>query len=445
MHIVKKLFLVILFVLLFPAVTKAQTIIRDDEIERGLQSISAPIFKQAGLGQDDIRFIIVENNEMNAFVAGGMNIFLFTGLILSTENVQELLGVIAHETGHIALGHLPRQRAEFEKASVQSILSTILGIATAIGTGQGDAGIAITRAGQDVALKNLLSHSRTQEAAADQAAVTYFQKAGQSPKGLKTFMQKLADEELLPTSQQTAYLRTHPLSKDRVIFLEHAYEESRYKTVPPSDEVIEKHARMVAKIKGFVFPNQALQNKNSSVAWRYGAAIAHYRKNDSARALKILDELIAEEPHNPYFHELKGQIFFETGKIKESIAPYEQALRLLPTADLIRMAYANALLEYAGNDKAALARALNEYKRIVTGKEKNNPSLHRQLARAYGRIGEEKMAQLHLAEEALLIRDYDRAILLAERVQASFKKGSLPYLNSEDIIATAERLKNRKK
>lgn len=421
----------------------AQTVIRDDEIERNLRMFARPIFEQAGIGPNDVRFVIIDQNVMNAFVAGGMNMFLYTGLLLDTENVDELIGVIAHETGHIALGHLVRLRSEMERASIQALAASIIGIATAA-AGGGDAGMAIMRGGQDMALRSLLSHTRGQESAADQSGVHYLERAGLPVEGFQSFMEKLAGEELLPASQQTEYIRTHPLSTDRVEFLERSVAESRTKGMKPPATWIEAHKRMISKLRGYLYPDQALRIKDTSIAGRYGAAIAYYRKHEVERALSLFDALIAEEPGNGHFLEAKAQMLMESGRVAESVPLYERAVTLLPDADLIRIAYGHALMESAKNDKAVLTKAIAQLRRAAQN-ENRNPTLHRLLATAYGRIGQEADAQLHLAEEALLQRRFDRAEQLGEDALKKFKTGSPGALRANDLLSAVERERARKK
>ena len=289
----------------------AQTIIRDSEIESYLNQWFTPIFEVNGMSPDQVKIILVQSPDINAFVAGGANIFFYTGLINKTDHPGELIGVMAHELGHVSGGHLVRGRKAMEQASYESILGTIVGIGTAIATGQSGAAGAGSLAGRSVAERRFLSKTRTFEASADQAAMTSMKRANMNPTGVLTFLQKLEGEELLPASQQSEYVRSHPLTRNRISTIEAQVESSPLtdKQFPP--EWLEQHARMKAKLTGFIHPERIAWDydiKDTSIPAIYARAIAAYRQNKLDDSITLTDQLLAKEPQNPYFHELKGQI-----------------------------------------------------------------------------------------------------------------------------------------
>ncbi len=440
-----------LFLLLtvFPAVAGdgGLRIARDEEIEQALKTMARPIFDAAGLSADNVRFILVEDNDLNAFVAGGQNIFINTGLILRTKNAAELIGVIAHETGHIASGHLFRAREAVDDLSLQVMLARALGIAVAIGTKSSDAGIAIGTAGQSFAERSILRHSRTQESAADQAGVRFLKDQRLPLDGFLSFMQTLESQELLPESQQTQYIRTHPLTQDRVDFLRHAVE-----TGPAQPELPaawqDMHARMKAKLLGFLFPVRALQNKETGLPARYARAIAHYRQGKTSKALEILSGLLTEEPANPWFLELKGQILFESGRLDEACAAYARSLEQYNGSGLIQAAYGHALLETAGYgaklDKKKLDLAIGALQ-LSLESEPRQPETHRLLATAYGKKGEEGLSRLHLAEEALLKSNRDFAKTEATLAQKALAKNTPGWLRAQDILDLLSKKTDKRK
>ena len=418
------------------------TILRDEETEQALKSMSRPVFEQAGLAPNDVRFIIVNDSSLNAFVAGGQNIFIHTGLVLETETAEELLGVIAHEAGHIASGHLFRGRNEAAGLSIQAFLANLLGIAVAIGTQTPGAGIAIGSASNTIAMRTLLRHTRTDEGSADQAGVRFLRSANLPITGLLGFMKKLESQELLPESQQSEYVRTHPLTQDRVEAVQHAVDTSPPGSSPP--EWKELHQRMKAKLLGYLFPDKALLVKDESIAARYGRAQAHFRKGQSEKALAEMAGLLKAEPKNPYFHELRGQILFDAGKIEEAVKAYAEAAALAPLSALIRLSYAQSLLE-SKQDKAA---RLNEAIKQLTAAldiEKRISEPHRMLAIAYGKRGQEGLSRLHLAEEALMLGKPDFAKREATLAMANLQKSTPAYLRAEDIKTAAETAEKRKK
>lgn len=411
---------------------KSMLLIRDQEIENTLRLMSRPIFQQAGLSPQNVRFILVQDDALNAFVAGGQNIFIHTGLILETGTPDELVGVIAHETGHIAGGHLLRTREAIEDMSLQALLAQVVGLAAALGAKSGDAAMAAAAAGQTLAQRNILRHSRVQESAADQAGLRYLQDSNLPVEGLARFMEKLGAQELLPESQQSEYVRTHPLTRDRIDFLQDAIaRQRRAGTVP--DEWHDKHTRMKAKLNGYLFPERAVRETGTDIPARYGRAIALYRRAQTKNALAELDSLLAQEPKNPWFHELKGQILFEGGRIDESLPVLAKAVEYAPESGLIRTAYAHALLESPTDKANRPVQAIRELQRAQRI-EPQSVLIQRLLATAYGRMGNEGMSRLHLAEQAALRGQREQARREATLAQKHLPKNSAAWLRAQDIL-----------
>lgn len=427
-------FVLALLVSASSAYAEGMNVIRDEEIETDLKIISKPIFEQAGLSSETVRFVMIDNPELNAFVAGGQNIFLHTGLILETQNPEELFGVIAHETGHIADGHLFRGQVEASNLSLPALLGNLIGIAVAIGTRSGEAGAAISNASSSLALRNMLRHTRTQEASADQAGIRFLRGAHLPATGFLSFMKKLSSQELLPESQQTQYILTHPLTQDRIDFLRHIVDTEKQGVVSP--EWNEMHRRVKAKLTGYLFPDRVLQSAavaDGSVAARYSRAIAWFRKAQAGKAIGIIDALLKEEPKNPYFYELKGQILMENGHVEEAVSAYARAVELAPSSGLIRVTYAHSLLESKEKKAERRAEAIRQLT-IAQDREKKMPELHRFLAVAYGAQGEEGLSRLQLAEEALLQGNKEFAEREAKIAKANLKKETPAYLRADDII-----------
>ena len=184
----------------------AQTVIRDTEIEQSMRAWFAPIFEAAQIDQDIVDIVIVQDPKVNAFVAGGANIFFYTGLLQKTDGPGEVIGIMAHELGHISGSHLTRAQEALRNASKESLLGILLGIGAAAVTGEGGAAAAIGTGTRSVAERRFLATSRAYEASADQAALKTMQDAKMSTKGFLTFLQKLESEEFLPASQQSEYV-----------------------------------------------------------------------------------------------------------------------------------------------------------------------------------------------------------------------------------------------
>ncbi len=435
--------------LLLPGTVRAQNngtiIIRDAEIENTLEEWLGPLLKVANIDPKNVNIVIVQDSQLNAFVAGGSNIFIYTGLIDRTENPGELIGVMAHELGHIAGGHLVATRGAAERASYESILGAVLGIGAAIATGSGQAANAIIMGSNSLAASHYLSHSRLQESSADQAALRFMDGAHMNPTGLESFFHKLESEELLPANQQSAYMRTHPLTRDRIDAIQQRALASPYHDTPFPASWTEEHKRMKAKLLGFIKPGQVAwtyDDGDMSIPAHYARAIAAYKNNEVNHALKEIDALLKLEPSNPYFLELKGQMLMDFGRVPEAISPYRKAVEMEPSSGLIRMALGHALLE-SSNDKNTLSEATQNLERALQD-EPRSARAHRLLATAYGKMGNENLAKLHLAEEAILQRRLADARAHAEGVLKNSPKGSREAVQAQDILDQADNLKKDK-
>ena len=440
-----------LFVALFltaanalPAPVAAQEIqlVRDAEVENIIRAYTAPVFEAAGFGSGEIVIHLVDSNQLNAFVAGGLNIFVNTGLLMRAEEPGQIIGVIAHETGHITGGHLARIQDAVRAAQTQGYISMLIAAAAAIVARRGDVGIAAATGGAQVVQAGLLKYSRNQEAAADQAALDFLDRAGISARGLARFLEILEGQELLVSSRQDPYLRTHPVTQERISNVLHHVETSPVSNarLPPNFDELQR--RMHAKLAGFLLPRTQVfrryKESDGSLESRYARAIVYFRKPDMDRALPLIDGLIAERPKDPYFHELKGQMLFENGRIREAVGPYEEAVRLLPYEGLFRAALAQVQLELHDPvfNKAALVH-LQEARRL----DPRNVFTWRLLAIAYGRNGQMGHTALSLAEFALATGERGEARAQAERAFNMLAAGDPARHRASDIILQTERPK----
>ncbi len=420
------------------------SLIRDAEIEETIRAYSTPLFQAAGLEPSAIKVLLVNDNSLNAFVAGGQNLFINTGLLMRTENAGQVIGVIAHETGHIAGGHITRLSDAASDASMKSIVAMLLGAAAGIASGRGDVGQAIALGGLQVGQRDLLSFTRTQEGEADQAGLKFLSATQQSARGLLEFFNILGDQELVGARYQDPYTRTHPLTRDRINDVGHFVERSPYSNNPISPEFSEMHRRMRAKLVGFLEPFQTTLRRypesDTRADARYARAVAYYRKADLTTALPLIDRLIAEAPGDPYYLELKGQMLFENGRVAESVAPYEGSVRQSPASGLLRLGLARAQIESGRTD---LLDAAIENLRAALRSETGSAFIWRQLAVAYGRKGNETEGSIALAEEALLLGKPQESLYHAKRVENQVPRGSPSWLQVQDIANAAQQLKER--
>ena len=414
---------------------RSVSLIRDAEIEGTLQRFTAPILDAAGLEPDAVKIYIVNDPQLNAFVAGGMNLFLNTGFLMRTEDPSQLVGVVAHEVGHIAGGHLSRVGVPQRKAAAEMILATVLGAATAV-IGAPGLGTAIIAGGASYAQAGLMRFSRGQEQAADQAALTYLDSSGLSARGLVEFFRILDNQNVLAVSRSNPYLQSHPLTRDRITFVENHLAGRSEAALPAGWGLA--HARMVAKLRAFLTdPHEVLETyqDDDSVVGRYARAIAHYRLPDLPQALADIDGLLAEHPDDPYFHELKGQMLFENGRIADAIGPYREAVRLAPGAPLIRVGLAQALIESGA--PAANSEAIAELEE-VTRTEPDNAGAWRLLGVARGRDGLHGKSDVAFAEYALRVGKRDDARLYARRAEGKIPPDDPAWLQLQDILREIE-------
>ena len=410
------------------------SLIRDAEIEDIIRAYAAPLLQAAGLSEDAVRLYIVTDSNINAFVAGGPNLFLSSGMLSAAEEPGEIVGVLAHEIGHIAGGHLVRTRDAMEDASAEMILATVLA-AGAIIAGEGEVGSAIISGGQALAQQSFLRYSREQEQGADQAAVRLLERTGQSAAGLLRMFQRLEDRERLTLSEENSYARTHPLTRERIRFIRDHVEGEDRDADGASNAQRTAHRRMVAKLKGFLDPLEetlrAYPDEDQSTEARYARAIAYYRIPDLERALETLDALLADHPDDPWFQELKGQVLFENGRVSEAIPPYERAVALKGDAAPLRLGLARALIE--SGEAASLASAIENLE-TATRLEPKAPQHWYQLGIARGRAGERPGSSLAFAEAAYLRGDAERAFYYATLAAEGLSYGSAGWLRAEDIL-----------
>lgn len=435
--IFRKLLLALILCLALPlqAAANGMIVIRDTEIETAIRDWSTPIWRAAGLNPDAVKLILVQSPDFNAFVAGGSNIFLYTGMIARAKNPGELLGVIAHETGHIAGGHLIQGREAMERASYEAMLAMLLGIGAGA-AGSAEAGNAIIMGGQGAAMSGFLSHSRVQESAADQAALRFLEGAGYNPSGTVSLLETLKDQEFMPASQQVAYVRTHPLTADRMSAMQAGVEKSAHQNKAYPAAWNEAFDRIKAKLTGFVEPHRVgwvYSEKDNGTPALYARAIAAYRRSEKNKALELVNQLTAREPNNPYFHELKGQMLRDFAQLDGAAAAYKKAVQLKPDAALIHVDLAQVLVEMAGRGNQSLYAEAEKHLDKAYVHEPRSTSIQRLYATIYGRQGNEPRARYHLAEKAALEGNFDEASSLLAAAMPGLKSGTREWRAATDL------------
>ncbi|HSG35564.1 MAG TPA: M48 family metalloprotease [Sphingomonadaceae bacterium] len=418
----------------------AQSILRDAETEAFLQELMDPLTVAAGMPAGSVDVVLLHDNSINAFVAGGQRIYIHSGLIDAADTPNEVQGVLAHELGHITGGHIVRFDEGIRAASNISILSTLLGV-VALAAGAGEAAMGIMAAGQQAALGKFLAFSRVQESSADAAGVEYLSKAGISGRGSIDFFKKLQNLEFrygYSQDDEDGYSRTHPLSGDRIAFLQREYEEDPAWNAAEDPRLQAEFDRVKAKLYGYLAePAETLRNYPASmtgVPARYARAYAYHKDARINEALEELDGLLEIDPHDPYFLEIKGQILLESGRPREALDPLREATSLTNNAPLIASLFGHALI--ATED----ARNFDEAEQVLkaaVARDREIPFAWYQLGVVYAARGDMPRARLASAEQQVMSRQYELALRSAEAARLGLPEGSADWIRSQDIANEA--------
>ncbi|MBR0796806.1 M48 family metallopeptidase [Bradyrhizobium jicamae] len=422
---------------------KGPPVLRDTESEQLLREYTRPILRAAGLEKQNIQIVIINDSAFNAFVADGHRIFVNYGALLQSETPNQIIGVLAHETGHLAGGHLARMRQQLAQAQTQMIIAMLLGAGaiaagarSGSGNGLANAGAAAISAPQTVIMRSLLSYQRQQEENADRAGVKFLTATGQSPKGMYDTFKRFSDESLFAAHGTDPYLQSHPMPVDRVAALEEIARSSPYWDKKDDPALQLRHDMMRAKISGFMERQDTVYRRypltNTSLPARYARAITTYLHGDLRSAIAQIDGLIQVQPNNPYFYELRGQALLEGGRPLEAIAPLRRAVQLSSNAPLIEMLLGQALV--ASDNKAYTEEAINML-RAAVAREPEAPLGFTQLAMAFGRKGDYAEADLASAQAAYLRGDNKTARDLASRAKTRFAIGTPGWVKADDIVS----------
>jgi predicted Zn-dependent protease len=415
-------------------------IIRDAEIEQLLRDYAQPILRAAGLAKQNVRVVVLSDRSFNAFVMDGRHIFINAGALFDAKTANEVIGVFAHETGHLAGGHLQRLREQLASAQTAGIVALLAGIGAAVaasraGSGGGDVGMAAIMAPQAAITRAVLAYVRTQEDQADHAGVKFLNATGQSPKGMVELFKRLSNEVLFNSRYIDPYMQTHPMPADRVAALETLAKASPYWDRKDPPELQLRHDMMRAKLSGFLERPDTVARRypasDHSLPARYARAISTYRNSDLRQALVQIDSLIQAQPNNAYFYELKGQALLEGGHPAEAVAPLRQAAQLSHNNPLIEIMLAQAL-NAANNPK--LAEEAVGLLRTAIAREPEAPDAYAQLAVAYGRKGDLANADLASAQAAFARGDLKTARQLATRAKTRLPIGSPAWVRADDIV-----------
>ena len=419
-------------------------LLRDTETEQLLRDYTRPILRAAGLEKQNIQVVIINDSAFNAFVADGRRIFVNYGALMQSETPNQIIGVLAHETGHLAGGHLAKLREQLAQIQTQLIIAMLLGVgAMAMGarsggpnSGLANAGAAAVSAPQEVLRRSLLSYQRQQEENADRAGVKFLTATGQSAKGMYETFRRFTNESLFAAYGSDPYVQSHPMPAERVAALEELARSSPYWDKKDDPALQLRHDMMRAKVSAFMERQDTVYRRyppsNETLPARYARAISTYLHGDLRTALAQVDALIQVQPANPYFYELKGQALLEAGRPAEAIPPLRKAVQLSNNAPLIEILLGQALVASENNAHTDEAIAIL---RAAVARETEAPIGFTQLAMAYGRKGDYAQADLASAQAAYLRGDGKTARELASRAKTRFAVGTPGWVKADDILA----------
>jgi predicted Zn-dependent protease len=416
-------------------------IVRDAEIEALVRDYARPILKVSGLSKSGIDIILVNDTRFNAFVAG-RRMFINTGALLQAETPNEIIGVIAHEAGHIAGGHQERLRDQLARAQTMAVVAGLLGIGAVVAGAAADskevaqAGGGLAAGGGELARRGLLGYQRTEEITADRSAITYLEATGQSAKGMLKTFERFQSALSLSGARVDPYQVSHPMPRERIANLEQLAMNSPYYDKADSPTLQQRHDMMRAKIAVYMQGQSAaarLFRKNpQGLPAQYGDAMATYMYGNPRSALGKADALIRAQPNNPYFHELRGDILMKANRPADAVGAYRTAVKLDPVdSGILPISLGQALL--AVGDPASLKQAVAEIKKGLQ-RDRENTAGYRYLAQAYGQLGDIPEAELATAEGHFYRGAYQDAKIFAARAQQRFKRGEPGWVRAQDII-----------
>ena len=430
----------------FPLASQAQElrgIIRDAEIETLLRDYSRPIFAAAGIPAGSTTIVLMGDRSFNAFVAGERRLFINTGALMDSKTPNEIIGVIAHESGHIKGGHLSRLHQQLQNAQIMSVVGMLLGAGAAVGAatsrgtiGNDGAGVMGAILGpQEMVRRSLLSYQRSEEQAADRSAIDFLNATHQSPQGLLETFKRFSQDSMFRSASVDPYVFSHPLPTERIANLESLASKSAYRDVKDPPALQARHDMARAKLFGFSATASEVGRRyplsDNSLPARYARSIIDFRGKRISDALAKIDGLIKEQPANPYFWELKGQCLLEFGRANEAVSALRKAVSLAPSAGLIRILLGHALI--STDQPANIDEAILELSNAVN-REPDSPDGFRHLATAYSRKGQIGLAELNSARAYFAAGEYNAAANHAARAKDKLPANSPGWYKADEIL-----------
>ena len=405
-------------------------LLRDSDIEEGLSRLAAPVLIAAGLSPVSTKVLVVDDDRLNAFVIDRRHIFLHSGLILRSKTPEMLQSVIAHEAAHIANGHIARRRQALQLSRNAANFGTALAVAVGAAIGSGEAATGIALGVRGSATRKFLSHSRAEESSADQSALGYMVRSGINPMGMVDTLDIFVGQENLVVGRQDPYVRSHPLTRDRMRSVETM--AMAHDDLPSDPDMVYWHARVVGKLSAFQrAPSWTLgrvKDSHTEDIKHMRSAIAHGRAGNLTSAIQSIDRALALRPDDPFYLDLKAELYMRNRAFSDSARAYKKAHDLRPKDAIILAGYGRALL---ADGKFSRALDILEQARV---RDFRNSALLRDLGVAYSKLGKHAMASLVTAERYALRGRIKDAKMHANRAAAGLPVGSPSWQRAQDVI-----------
>ena len=349
----------------------------------------------------DFEFFAMADPGINAFALPGGFVGVNMGLILLTQSESELAAVLAHEISHVTQHHYTRSVAAQQRSLLYSLGALALALAAAKAGGSANAGQAIAAgvtSAQALAIQSQLNYTRENEYEADRIGFQRLDAAKFDDNAMATFMERLQKSGRFSEGNAPSYLRTHPVTTERIAEAQARAYGKPYRQVPDSLDfqlvrALLRSYQGTPKDAVDYFDASLVEHKyNSEVAVRYGLVASLLRAENWTRAKSELVTLQKIAPPSPMIEAMAGHVYMESGDLDRAIALFEGALAKYPNKMQLIYDYPEALLR-AKRAKDAAAFLERELARFP-----NNGPLHRIAARTYADLGKKTLQYMHQGE-----------------------------------------------
>lgn len=411
------------------------TLINDTEIERHLTELVEPLATAAGIPANRLKINIVNSDEFNAFVRGGEEVFIYTGLLTQIKTPDALQAVVAHEMGHTIGGHMAQMSSRMDAEMRRAMIIQALGVGLMVAGGNPAFGAGVLAGASGVANQSMLAFSRDEERMADNLGLDLMSRAGQNPDGFITVFEQMQDISGVAETRINPNKINHPLTAERLKNVRDYLAKNPPQTIPDAQTTRRRGAeyeRMRAKLIGYLYDAQRVKDtypsSDKSDAAIYARAIANMRQGNLDGARIGVGTLIGRDSKNPYYYELLGDIDYQYGHYDDSVDAYTRSLELAGNTPQIQTALALVLTER--NKPGDRARAIELCRGALLGAP--SPLAYWVLARAFG--SDDGRGDWAMAEFYYMNGDTARATEYARRAQKRLKKGTPEYIKSGELI-----------